>query len=65
MQTGVEAFIQDMTELGFEATLEADLVVYQVDGCRRCVRWRANGDWSRTWRAPAVAPGTASLASLP
>ena len=30
MQTGVEAFIQDMTELGFEATLEADLVVYQV-----------------------------------
>ena len=30
MQTGVERFIQDMTELGFEATLEAELVTYQV-----------------------------------
>ena len=30
MQTGVEAFIQDMTRLGFELTLEAELVVYQV-----------------------------------
>ncbi len=27
---GVEAFIQDMTELGFEATLEAELVIYKV-----------------------------------
>ena len=30
MQTGVEAFMQAMTELGFEATLEAELVLYQV-----------------------------------
>ena len=30
MQTGVEAFIQDMTELGFEATVEAELVIYRV-----------------------------------
>ena len=27
---GVEAFIQDMTELGFEATLETELVIYKV-----------------------------------
>ena len=27
---GVEAFIQDMTALGFEATLEAELVIYKV-----------------------------------
>ena len=26
----VEAFIQDMTELGFETTLEAGLVIYKV-----------------------------------
>ena len=26
----VEAFIKDMTELGFEATLEAELVIYKV-----------------------------------
>ena len=30
MKTGVEAFIQDMKKLGFEATPEAELVVYQV-----------------------------------
>ena len=30
MQTDVEAFIQDMTELGFEVALEAELVIYQV-----------------------------------
>ena len=30
MQTGVKAFMQDMTELGFEATLEAELVIYRV-----------------------------------
>ena len=30
MPTGVQAFIQDMTELGFEPTLEAELVIYQV-----------------------------------
>ena len=30
MKTGVEAFIQDMTGLGLEATLEAELVIYQV-----------------------------------
>ena len=30
MHTGVEAFIRDMTELGFEATLEAELVIYKV-----------------------------------
>ena len=30
MQTGVEAFIQDITELGLEATLEAELVICQV-----------------------------------
>lgn len=30
MQTGVEAFIRDMTELGFEVTLEAELVTYRV-----------------------------------
>ena len=27
---GVEIFIHDMTTLGFEATLEAELVVYRV-----------------------------------
>ena len=26
----VEAFIQDMTSLGFEATLEAELVIYRI-----------------------------------
>ena len=31
MQTGVDAFIQDMAELGFEATLEAELVIYTVE----------------------------------
>ena len=34
---GVEAFIQDITELGFGATIEAELVIYQVvpiDGAR-------------------------------
>ena len=31
MQTGVEAFIQDMTELGFGATLEAELVIYTAE----------------------------------
>ncbi len=30
MQTGIEAFIQDMTQLGFETTLEAELVIYKV-----------------------------------
>ena len=30
MDPGVEAFIRDMTELGFEATLEAELVIYKV-----------------------------------
>ena len=30
MTTGAETFIQDMTELGFEATLEAELVIYRV-----------------------------------
>lgn len=30
MQTGVEVFIQNMTELGFETTLEAELVIYRV-----------------------------------
>ena len=30
MQTGVEAFIQNMTELGFETTLEDELVIYKV-----------------------------------
>ena len=30
MQTGVEGFIQDMTELGFEPTLEDELVIYKV-----------------------------------
>ena len=30
MQTGVEAFIQDMTELGLETRLEAELVIYKV-----------------------------------
>ena len=27
---GVEAFIHDMTALGFEATLEAELVIYRI-----------------------------------
>ena len=54
-----------MTELGFEATLEAELVIYQGGACRRCVCWKANGDWCRNWRTPAVAPGTAALASFP
>ena len=31
MPTGVEAFIQDMSELGFGATLEAELVIYTVE----------------------------------
>ena len=30
MQTGVEAFIQDVTEFGFEAALEAELIIYKV-----------------------------------
>ena len=30
MTTGVEAFIHDMSELGLEATLEAELVIYKV-----------------------------------
>ena len=30
MKTSVEAFIQDMTELGFEPTLEDELVIYKV-----------------------------------
>ena len=30
MDTGVEKFIQDMSELGFEATQEAELVIYRV-----------------------------------
>ena len=30
MQPGVEAFIQNMTELGFETTLEAELVICRV-----------------------------------
>ena len=30
MQTGAKAFMQDMAELGFETTLEAELVIYQV-----------------------------------
>ena len=30
MKTGVEAFIHDMSELGLEAKLEAELVIYQV-----------------------------------
>ena len=30
MRMGVEAFIQDMAELGFEATLEAELVICKV-----------------------------------
>lgn len=30
MKTGVEVFIQDMNELGFEATLEAEVVIYHV-----------------------------------
>ena len=30
MQTGVGAFIQDMTELGFKTTLEEELVIYEV-----------------------------------
>ena len=30
MATGAEAFIRDMTELGLEATLEAELVIYKV-----------------------------------
>ena len=30
METGTERFIQDMTELGFEATIEAKMVIYQV-----------------------------------
>ena len=35
MRTGVETFIQDMAGLGFEATLETELVIYRlmaVDG---------------------------------
>ena len=37
MQTGIETFIQDMSDLGFEAVLEAELVIYRVvavDGAR-------------------------------
>lgn len=30
MATGAEAFIRDMTELGLETTLEAELVIYKV-----------------------------------
>ena len=30
MQTGVKKFIQDMSELGFEAVLEPELVIYRV-----------------------------------
>ena len=30
MQTGVGAFIQDMMELGFKASLKAELVIYRV-----------------------------------
>lgn len=30
MHTGVQAFIQDLSQLGFEATLEAELVLYKV-----------------------------------
>ena len=30
MQTGVELFIQNMTGLGFETTLEAELVIYRL-----------------------------------
>lgn len=30
MQTGVEAFIQEMVELGFSVKSEADLVIYSV-----------------------------------
>ncbi len=30
MQAGAERFIQDMARLGFEAILEADLVIYRV-----------------------------------
>ena len=30
MQTGVEAFIRDMSEIGFEVTLEAELAIYRV-----------------------------------
>ena len=30
MQPGIEAFIQNMTELGFETTLEAELVICRV-----------------------------------
>lgn len=30
MKTGVEAFIQDVTELGCDPTLDADLVIYKV-----------------------------------
>ena len=30
MRTGVEAFMQAMTELGFEATTEAELVIYRM-----------------------------------
>ena len=30
METGVEEFIQAMSELGFGATLEAELVIYRV-----------------------------------
>lgn len=30
MQTGIEAFVQHITQLGLEVTVEADLVLYRV-----------------------------------
>ena len=62
MQTGLEAFIQDMTGLGLETTLEAELVVYRVvavDGAyagRPVETGVAIGELASSSRRPTASP---------
>ena len=64
MQTDVEAFIQDMTELGFEVALEAELVIYQVVAIDGAYAGKPMETGVAMGETSALAPGAAALASL-
>ena len=62
---GVDVFIHDMTALGFEATLEAELVVYRVVPVDGAHAGRPIETGVAVTELQSLASGASSLASLP
>ena len=65
MQPGVQRFIDDMTELGLNPSVEAGLVIYQItpiDGAHAGGRGR---DRRQCRGVGPLAPGASTLGSFP